>query len=98
MSGKNGTFKPHDHDEGDPLIKMDGFDDCIIGVARQWGRPAFIVYDSKKVIEKLAMQSKTDGSADPYLDAVEWFEFNMVCSWMGEGTPAFTEDRDLYGV
>jgi hypothetical protein len=98
MSGKNGKLKVHQNDEVDPLIKMDGYDDCIIGVARQWGRPAFIVYDSNKVIGKLESQYKKEGSADPNLDAVEWFEFNMVCSWMGEGTPAFTEDRKMYGV
>ena len=37
----------------DELLLMDGFDDCIAGVAERCGMPMVFCYDYDKVIEKL---------------------------------------------
>jgi len=88
--------KASDYDE--PIFKMDGFNDCIVCVARQHGRPPFIVYHSPKVISKLEAMFEADGSEQPAVDALEWFSYNMSSAWVGEGTPAFTEDRRMHGI
>ena len=94
---KNGKYHPEPEDDysDETLIKMKGFDDAIIGVARQHGRPPFIVYDTVEVIRILARQFKKSGSENPTEDALEWFSYNIQGAWVGEGTPAFIEK---YGV
>ena len=80
------------------MFKMDGYDDCIMGVSHQFSKTT-ILYDKDKVIAKLAKEmlepyrkggpslvERKDQASD---DALEWFEFNMIGAWMGEGTPSF---------
>ena len=81
-------------DESNGLLVMDGFDDCIVGVARRFN-DTFVVYDQKKVIEKLMQDGMT------YDEAFEFWEFNQVGGWHGSPTPAFfvtMETEDLDGV
>ena len=37
---------------GDSLLKMDGYDDCIIGICNRAGQSPFIMYSTEKVIQK----------------------------------------------
>jgi hypothetical protein len=68
---------------GEELLTADGFDQAIVGVARQFNK-LFVVYDTDKVLDIL---ERRDGlSAD---DAAEFFEVNIVGAWVGDGTPAF---------
>lgn len=93
---KKSKSRASDYD--DLIYRMEGFDDCIVCVARQHGRPPFIVYNSPKVIAKLTAMFEADGSEQPAPDALEWFSYNMSSAWVGEGTPAFTEDRRMHGI
>lgn len=70
--------------EAEGLLTMDGFDDCIVGVAYQFNR-SFVVYDRQKVIEKLM----ADGMSHD--EAVEFHEFNQAGAWVGDHTPAFLD-------
>lgn len=65
------------------LLKMDGYDDCIVGICHKHGQEPFIVYSYDKVINNL-MQQGMD-----YDEAVEFHEFNQASAWMGPTTPAF---------
>lgn len=67
-----------------PLLKMEGYDDCIIGVVRRFNE-SFILYDKSKVLRRLCADGMT------FEEAEEWYEFNMVGAWLGEGTVAFLE-------
>ena len=69
------------------LEPRETFDPCLVGIARQFNR-RFAVYDEAKVLEAFAEMFAEDD--DPELAAREWFEFNVVGAWLGEGTPAFT--------
>lgn len=69
------------------LLKMDGYDDCVVGVCRRFN-DTFLLYDIDKVIEKLKKDMPED-------DAWEHFEFNMVGGWVGEGTWAFVKLKPL---
>jgi hypothetical protein len=67
----------------DHMMLMDGFDDCIIGVAERNGQPNLLAYDAKKIFKKLVKQGMTEE------EAVEYFYFNMAGAYVGEGTPTF---------
>ena len=69
-------------DDSNGLLVMDGYDDCIVGIAQQFNRD-FVVYDREKVLAKLM----TDGMSRE--EAEEYFEFNIVGAYVGESTPAF---------
>lgn len=62
---------------------MDGFDDCIVGVCEQFGRPPVVAYDIDAVLKSLQNQGMSED------EAIEWFYFNQHGAWMGEYTPAF---------
>ena len=64
-------------------LKMDGFDDCILGIVERFGGVNHLAYDLNKVLEKLVSQGMT-----PH-EAQEWYEFNMLGAYVGETTPCF---------
>lgn len=65
------------------LLKMDGYDDCIIGICERFGMEAVLAYDREKVLAKL----QSDGMTRE--DAEEFFQYNQIGAWMGEKTPVF---------
>jgi len=72
--------------EIDPdLVMADGYDDCIIGISNEFGRPARVAYDRSKVIEKLI------GEGCTLEEAEEFFEFNIIGAFVGDRTPAYIE-------
>lgn len=77
-------------DRAEGAMKMDGFDDCIVGVAAQQYNSELLVYDFDLVIEKL------QGMGMDYDEALEFFEFNMRGAWVGEGTPLIMERISEY--
>jgi hypothetical protein len=64
----------------DFLIMGKGFDDAIIGVDENNSR---IVYDIDEVINILIMEGM---DVD---DAIEFYEYNIAGSYVGENTPSF---------
>lgn len=66
------------------VMTMDGYDDAIIGVVERIGLEV-VCYDLDKVIEILMKQGMDEE------DAWEWYQFNMVGSWVGEKTPVFLQ-------
>lgn len=70
--------------EDEELLLADGFDDAVIGVDESTMR---IIYSSGKCIEILMIQSEM------LLDqAIEFFEFNVKGSYVGDKTPIWCED------
>jgi hypothetical protein len=68
---------------GDDILLMDGFDDCVVGVVEQFGRPPIVCYDREKVIRKMVADGMT------YEEAEEFFEYNQIGAWVGDRTPCF---------
>ena len=62
----------------------DEFDGAILGLGRRCGQPDLLVYDVDKCIEILM---KKDNMTQE--EAVDFFEYNIVGSWVGGGTPIF---------
>ncbi len=69
--------------EYEGLLKMDGYDDCLVGVVERFGEDSYFIYDKELVLEKL----QKDGMS--YEDALEYYEFNQLGAYVGERTPAF---------
>jgi len=63
-------------------LKADGFDDAILGMYIRVGDDNLIAYDYDKCVKILQKEMS-------YEDAVEYLEFNVVNSYVGEGTPIF---------
>lgn len=62
----------------------DGLDDAIIGVVERIDfDETIILYDTNKIIDLL----KAEGMNNE--EATEYFQYNILGSYMGEGTPAF---------
>lgn len=67
----------------DDALKMDGYDDCIVGIVERFGQPNHLIYDLDKVFKKLMVDGMTQHEAQ------EWYEFNMLGAYVGETTPSF---------
>ena len=59
----------------------DQLDKCIIGVTYYGDK---VIYDVNLVLKSLM---EDQGMTDE--EALDWFEYNMVGSYMGDGTPVF---------
>lgn len=71
---------------GADLLFMDPpetYDSCILGVVLRCGTEPVVVYDTRAVVDKLIEQGMS------HEEALEWFEFNVIGSWMGEKTPFY---------
>tara|TARA_R110000803_G_scaffold16621_2_gene45675 strand:+ start:345 stop:602 length:258 start_codon:yes stop_codon:yes gene_type:complete len=70
------------------ILKMDGFDDAVIGYDEQSNR---VIYSVKKVVDIIynEMQNADDFTLD---DAFEHFSFNIQSTWVGEFTPILCYD------
>ena len=89
--------------DGDP------YDEGFIGIGFKQYEGPVAVYDRDKCIDALARQFgedtnayEGDEDADPYTDAVEWFNFNTEGSYVGKQTPIivsrFNGDRSRAGA
>jgi hypothetical protein len=67
------------------FLIADGFNDAIIGIDESSMR---IIYSVTRCIEILCLDEEMDVE-----DAVEYFEFNVRGSYVGEKTPIWCEDN-----
>lgn len=68
------------------LLLADGFDTAVIGVAYSaQGRPV-VAYNTASIIEILMYQHSMTNE-----EAQEFFEYNVIGSYMGERTPVFID-------
>jgi hypothetical protein len=67
-------------------LSADGFEGCELGVAYRAATAPVIAYDREKCIRRLM---ERDGMT--WEDAEEFFEFNVVAAWVGDGTPIFVD-------
>ena len=68
------------------LEPRDRFDSCIIGVVERFGIPERVIcYDRAKVIQLNIQDGMTEEEAE------EFYEYNTIGAWMGEGTPVFID-------
>ena len=66
----------------------DGFDEAIIGSITSYGRGETVLYSTQKIIE--VMMERDGMTAE---DAIEFFNYNIIGSYNGNGMPAFLNDH-----
>jgi len=66
------------------MLIADGFDEAVIGVVSVSGQPDRICYDYQKCCEIL--MEREGWSVH---DAEDWMQHNVVCAYVGGGTPAY---------
>ena len=69
--------------QDEEILKADGFDEAIIGIDENTMR---LIYSVEKCIKILMNQGMDE------LDAVEYFEYNVSGSYVGEKTPIWCND------
>jgi len=69
---------------GEELTRMDGYDDCIVGVVERFGQPPILCYDKQGVISKL--RAGGDMTTE---EAEEFWSLNQIGAWVGDSTPCF---------
>ena len=67
------------------VVQLDGFDDCICGVVERFRMDTVLLYDTNRIIDKMINE---DGMT--HFEALEYFDFNILGAWLGDGTPCFT--------
>lgn len=77
------TFVP---DES--VMFADGFDDAIIGLDTNSLR---VVYSKQRMIEILEPQMGLD-------DAIEYLQYNTWSAYMGELTPIYIDEIDVFDI
>jgi len=70
-------------EEHEGAMLMTGFEEALLGFGRQFNK-TLAVYDRNKCLNILINEHGMD-----YEGAVEYFEFNVVGSYIGETTPVF---------
>lgn len=78
------------------FVLADGFEDAFVGVVTRFGMDPVVLYDYDKCIQILMSDDMNQEAAD------EYFGFNVLGAWNGEGTPAFAMlsseyTKKLYG-
>lgn len=70
-------------------LLADGFDQALIGYAEQPGGNLLALYDRNLCIKVLMNRDKMTKE-----DAVEFFEFNVIGSYVGDRAPMFATIMD----
>ena len=70
-------------------LYADGFEDALIGLG--WQHTKLIaIYDYDKCVEILIMREDMT-----HEEAIEWMEYNVVGSYVGEYTPIFMMPKEV---
>jgi len=70
-------------EEHEGVMLMTGFEEALLGFGRQFNK-SLAIYSREKCLNILIEEHGMD-----YEGAVEYFEFNVVGSYIGETTPVF---------
>ncbi len=71
-------------------LLCDGFDEAIVGMAERINLGPVVAYDVDKMLEIMVERDKMT-----YEEAMEYFDYNILGSWMGENTPVYIQTNRL---
>jgi len=69
--------------QDEEILKADGFDDAVIGIDTNSMR---LIYSVQKCIDILKEDEMDE------IDAIEYFEYNVIGAYVGEKTPIWCND------
>jgi len=97
------TIREQIAEYNEEAIMFDDLDDAIIGMGQQHGSQTVVIYDRQKCIEifyhnfvkdqeeEAERKLIDDELAEAWIEAIEWFEHNVECAYVGKNTPIFVE-------
>ena len=62
------------------------YDKCIVGIIESFGKPPVVCYD-----KQLLLDTMVEHGMKSLEEALEYFDFNVLGSYMGESAPVFLE-------
>ena len=72
-----------DDERFEGVLFADGYDEAFIGLGWRYRDGPVAVYDREKVVEVIMAGGLS------FEEALEYFEFNVAGSWVGDRTPVF---------
>ena len=73
-------------EENPNALLADGFEAAFRGICRRFGMEPVAAYDREHCL--LILQRRDQMTRE---QAEEFFEFNVIGAWMGDGTPVFLD-------
>lgn len=73
-------------------IEFNGIEGALIGWVERFGLEPILIYDYDKTIRCLMDEGMTEE------EAVEWYGYNTIGTWAGDGTPCFLHRFDTEEV
>lgn len=83
MSEKSELIREFLETQNPDALFVDGHEDALVGIAYRFGLEPLACYSIDKITEKLQQDGMTEEEAQ------EFFDFNIIGAWVGEGTPIF---------
>jgi hypothetical protein len=74
------------------VFLLDGHDHALLGLVTIPDGTTVAAYSEKLILQELVDQGME------WLEAVEYYEFNIKSAYLGEGTPVYIEDLFLYPI
>ena len=65
------------------LLPRAEYDHCMVGIGYRFNAVPLAVYDIERVLQGLEKDGMTEE------EAIEWYEYNIIGGWVGDGTPIF---------
>jgi len=65
------------------------FDGCLVGLGYRYNDGPLAMYSIDKVLRVYVARGMDEEEAQ------EWFDFNVIGGWVGEGTPIFVRDDEM---
>ena len=65
------------------------FDGCLVGLGYRYNDGPLAMYSIDKVLRVYVARGMDEEEAQ------EWFDFNVIGGWVGEGTPIFVREDEM---
>lgn len=76
--------------ELDEVVLLDDLDEAILGLVQlQVNGPTVVAYSTQKILELLVQRGME------WDEAIEYFDFNIKCLYVGPGSPVLVQDTWL---
>lgn len=99
MTGTPGFFKELVEINNPKAIAYDGYDDAIVGVAwvkRNGAVSCVLVYNYELIVKAVIDSSVYETGDDPWEEASEYVNFNIVEGYLGPHTPIVVNQDQLW--
>lgn len=80
------TIREHLAEENPNALLITDMDDALVGYGGQHSKPVVAIYSGSRIVDILVSQG------EKRVDAIEHFNFNIACAWVGENTPIIIID------